>query len=81
MSVPRLISVADDHCALNFNPGVPLTVTPDAPASVVCPAPVCKTIICVPVGNATDEFNGTVMVLALATRISTIFEASDNTRV
>ena len=33
----RLIRVADDHCARNFNPGVAFTVTPDAPTNVTCP--------------------------------------------
>jgi len=74
--VSLFIRVAADHCALNFNPGVPLTVTPEPAAIVVCPAPVCSMCISVNVGKATLEFGGTVTVFAEALFISTKSKAS-----
>jgi hypothetical protein len=81
LSVALLTRAHDDHCALSFRVGVALTVVPDAPAMVVCPAPVCKTLIWVPTENATEASVGIVRVLAAALDISINFEASVRTKV
>ena len=80
-SVPLLMRVADDHCALMFSPCVPFTVTPAPAVRVVCPVFVCKATIVVPIGKATDEFGGMVKVLADPTFISTNLPSSDSARV
>jgi hypothetical protein len=38
--VALFTKLAADHCALSLAPGVAFTVTPTAPETVVCPAPV-----------------------------------------
>ena len=62
-------------------PPAQTTVTPLSQANVTCPAPVCITIITVPIGNATDALVGTVMVTADPEVESIVFHASDKTRV
>jgi hypothetical protein len=42
------------------------TVTPETGVIVTTPAPICSTVIIDPVGNATEEFNGTFSVIGLA---------------
>jgi len=63
-------NVHPEYCNLNLlAPPAEATVTPDAPKICVCPAPNCITSILVPIGKATEEFNGTVKVFAVANDI------------
>lgn len=80
-SVLSLTSVAEDHWARNLRPGVPLTVTPPAPATVKVPAPFLSISILSPVAKPWDAFVGTVSVIAPALSIVTNFAKSDRTKV
>jgi hypothetical protein len=57
------------------------TVTPAVGTIVVCPAPVCKTKIDVPIAKAAEAFKGIVKLFAEAEFISTTFPASVKSKV
>ena len=57
------------------------TVTPTVAAIVTLPTPLCSIAICVPNGNATDEFKGTVTVFKVAAFIAIPLFASPITNV
>ena len=65
-----------EYCARVVRLDAVRKVTPDAPASVTCPAPYWNTSITVPTGKATEAFSGTVMVTADAEVDSTTAPAS-----
>jgi DNA-binding ferritin-like protein (Dps family) len=77
--VALLSSVADDHCALRFKPGVALTVTPVSPTTSTAPAPVLRITICVPTAKATLANVGTNTVPTLD--ISTTLPLSVKSKV
>ena len=60
VSVALFTSTAVAHWPDSFSPGLLFTVTPPAPATVTCPAPVCTMVTLAPTGKATEELSGTV---------------------
>jgi hypothetical protein len=80
--VPRLRSVAADHCARRRSPGVALIVTATvAPAIVTVPVLVRISVILVPIGKLVVEFKGTVIVIGEVEFASTIIPSSPIRRV
>jgi hypothetical protein len=77
--VPVLINAAPLYCASVS--GLPLIVTPTAPATVTVPAPWLSILSCVPVGHATDDSSGNVTATALAFESVTSFVKSVSTNV
>jgi hypothetical protein len=77
--VPFFTRVAALNCA-SVN-GVPLMVTPTAPATVTVPAPTLSSRSCVPVGHATDDSSGNVTATGLAFDVVTSLVKSVSTKL